>query len=146
VSEFIDVFTRTSKLMRAVIETSLRRHGLHLGQNLVLDALGEQDGQTPGGIAAALHVTTPTVVKMATRMTTAGLIVRRRDDVDNRLVRLYLTDAGQALRQPVAEELHRLELQVTAGLSAAERRVLINALDKVTKNALNLAPGAVDAH
>ena len=142
-SEFIDVFTRTSKVMRAAIETSLRRHGLHLGQNRVLDELGAQDGQTPGGIAATLNATTPTIVKMATRMTTAGLVVRRRDEVDNRLVRLYLTEAGRALKKPVDDELSQLEAIVTAGLTEDERRILITALDKVTANALTLMPGPI---
>ncbi|HEU4946828.1 MAG TPA: MarR family transcriptional regulator [Kribbella sp.] len=137
-SGFMEVFSRASKVMRAVTETALRRHGLYLGQNRVLAALWAEDGQTPGAIAAALNVTTPTVVVMATRMATAGLITRRRDDPDNRLVRLYLTDAGRALQQPVEEELRRIEQHVTAGLTAAERRALTKALEKLTENALTL--------
>jgi DNA-binding MarR family transcriptional regulator len=38
----------------------MRRHGLHLGQNYLLAVLWERDGSTPGEIAAALNVTTPT--------------------------------------------------------------------------------------
>jgi len=37
-SEFTDEYTRASKTFRAVTELALRRHGLHLGQNLVLAA------------------------------------------------------------------------------------------------------------
>lgn len=133
---------RASKVMRNLSEMALRRHGLHLGQNRVLAVLWERDGQTPGDIAAALEVTTPTIVKMATRMTAAGLLTRRRDDPDNRLVRLYLTDAGRALRQPIEDELRRIEAHVTHGLTKAERRALITALDKVADNALTLAAEA----
>jgi DNA-binding MarR family transcriptional regulator len=134
-AEFMDVYTRASKLFRAATDAGLRRHGLHLGQNLVLAALWEQDGQTPGAIAAAVHVTTPTVVKMANRMTAAGLLTRRRDDRDNRLVRLFLTDAGRALRGPIEEELRQLEMQLTAGLSQKEVAALMSALDRVADNA-----------
>src|SRR3954466_4392497 len=72
--EFMDAFVRASKEMRAAQETAMRRHGLHLGQNLVLAVLWERDGRTPGDIAATLNVTTPTIVKMATRMANAGLL------------------------------------------------------------------------
>src|SRR5690349_10377813 len=106
----------------------MRRHGLHLGQNLLLAALWERDGCTPGEIAAAVNVTTPTVVKMATRMAAAGLLTRRRDDHDNRLVRLWLTDAGRALQAPVEEERRLMEEQITAGLTPAERTHLLAAL------------------
>jgi DNA-binding MarR family transcriptional regulator len=132
------VYTRASKSVRAAMDAALRRHGLHLGQNLVLAALWERDGLTPGAIAGAVNVTTPTIVKMANRMTAAGLLTRRRDDRDNRLVRLYLTDAGRALREPIEEEMHRLEQQLTAGLTKAERRALTAGLQRVADNALAL--------
>lgn len=135
----MEVFSRSSKVVRTVTEAALRPHGLHLGQHRVLALLWEEDGQTPGAIAAALDITTPTVVVMATRMTASGLLTRRRDDPDNRLVRLYLTDAGRALRQPIEEELRRIEAHVTAGLGDAEREALLAALGTITDNALTMA-------
>lgn len=134
-TEFTDTYTRASKTFRAVTEVALRRHGLHLGQNLVLAALAERDGRTPGEIATAVHVTTPTIVKMANRMTEAGLITRRRDDPDNRLVRLYLTSAGRRLCEPVENELADVEKHLTAGLTKAERRTLLTLLTQVCDNA-----------
>ncbi|MFI0941791.1 MarR family winged helix-turn-helix transcriptional regulator [Streptomyces sp. NPDC021020] len=129
--EFLDLHSRTTKALRALADQGMRRLGLHYGQHHLLAALWEQDGRTPGEVAAKLHVTTPTVVKMADRMTASGLLERRRDDRDNRLVRLWLTDAGRALREPVEAERLRLEQQVTAGLGAAEREQLTAALGKV---------------
>ncbi|GLW70900.1 hypothetical protein Kpho02_31990 [Kitasatospora phosalacinea] len=129
--EFLDLHGKTSKALRAAADAGMRRHGLHLGQNLLLAALWEQDGRTPGELAAALGVTTPTVVKMATRMATAGLLTRTRDDRDQRLVRLRLTDAGRALQQPVEAERRLLEERVTADLAPEERRLLLTALAKV---------------
>ncbi|NJP47352.1 MarR family winged helix-turn-helix transcriptional regulator [Actinacidiphila epipremni] len=129
--DFLDLHSRTTKALRALAEEGMRRHGLHYGQHHLLAALWEQDGRTPGEVAAKLHVTTPTVVKMADRMTASGLLERRRDERDARLVRLWLTDAGRALREPVESERRELERQVTAGLSAAERDRLMAALGTV---------------
>ena len=129
--EFLDLHGRTSKVLRALAEAEMRRHGLHYGQDLVLGVLWDRDGSTPGEIAAILHVTTPTIVKMATRMGAAGLLTRRRDERDNRLVRLWLTEDGRGLRKPVEAARRSLEERVTAGLTEAERRCLLDALTKI---------------
>ncbi|HEY3878828.1 MAG TPA: MarR family winged helix-turn-helix transcriptional regulator [Trebonia sp.] len=133
--EFLDLHGRTSKVLRALTEVEMRRHGLHYGQDLVLAALWERDGRTPGEVAATLHVTTPTIVKMATRMTAAGLLTRRRDDRDNRLVRLWLTDAGLALKEPVRSARQSLEAKVTEGLTETERRSLLEMLATIQHTA-----------
>jgi MarR family transcriptional regulator, organic hydroperoxide resistance regulator len=137
-AEFLDLHGRTSKALRALADTAMRRHGLHVGQNHLLAELWERDGRTPGDIAAALNVTTPTVVKMADRMTAAGLLTRRRDPRDARLVRLWLTVAGRALQAPVEAERDLIEQQVTASLTDAEREALVSALSKVHHAALAL--------
>lgn len=134
-TDFTDAYSRASKAFRAVTDTALRRHGLHLGQNLLLDVLVRQDGQTPGELAAAIRVTVPTVVKMSTRMAAAGLLERRRDTRDNRLVRLYLTDAGRALTAPVDAALQEIDQRATARLSKTERSTLIKLLNRVSEDA-----------
>jgi len=141
VPEFLDLHSQTTKVLRALSDAAMRRHGLHLGQNYVLAVLWDRDGRTPGEVAAALHVTTPTVVKMATRMATAGLLTRRRDDRDNRLVRLWLTDAGRALQKPIEAERRLIEETVTADLTKTERTQLLRALAKVHRSATALLDG-----
>jgi MarR family transcriptional regulator, organic hydroperoxide resistance regulator len=134
VSEFVTLFTRASKLMRAAADEAYSRHGVRLGQNLVLAALADEDGLTPGELAERLQVTTPTIVKMATRMETAGLLRRTRDHKDARLVRLYLTDRGRAAHGPIEDERLRLQERALAGLSDAEQRELDAALAHVIRN------------
>jgi DNA-binding MarR family transcriptional regulator len=137
-SEFLDLHGRTSKLLRALVDRDVRPYGLHPGQDLVLAVLWDRDGRTPGEVAAAHHVTTPTIVKMADRLTAAGLLVRRRDPQDNRLVRLWLTDKGRGLQGAVEANRTSLENLVTADLSEAERQCLITALDKIHRTATRL--------
>jgi DNA-binding MarR family transcriptional regulator len=138
VPEFLDLHSKTSKVLRAAADAAVRRHGLRLGQDHLLAALWERDGRTPGEIAAAVNVTTPAVTKTAARMAEAGLLVRRRDDQDNRLVRFWLTDTGRALREPIEAERRSLEENVTAGLTKAERAHLLSALAKIHRSAHDL--------
>jgi MarR family transcriptional regulator, organic hydroperoxide resistance regulator len=120
--------------MRGAADAAFSRHGVRVGQNLVLERLWNEDGLTPGDIAQRLGVSTPTVVKMATRMEAAGFLERRRDERDARLVRLYLTDRGRSVRKPLERELERLRKQATASLTAAERRNLESALATIVGN------------
>jgi MarR family transcriptional regulator, organic hydroperoxide resistance regulator len=145
VSELLDLHGKTNKAIRAAADAALRRHGLRLGQDHLLAALWEQDGRTPGEIAAATNVTTPAVTKVAARMVDAGLLTRRRDDRDNRLVRFWLTDAGRGLREPVEAERRSLEEKITENLTAAERECLMSALAKIYRSASNL-PGVPVEH
>jgi DNA-binding MarR family transcriptional regulator len=138
VPEFLELHSKTTKALRAAADAAVRRHGLRLGQDHLLATLWERDGLTPGAIAAAVNVTTPAVTKAAARMVEAGLLVRRRDDRDNRLVRLWLTDAGHALQQPIEAERRWLEDTVTADLTKAERQHLLSALAKVHRSACEL--------
>jgi DNA-binding MarR family transcriptional regulator len=136
--DFLDLHGTTNKAVRALLDDGLRRHGLRLGQDHLLATLWAEDGRAPGEVAAALKVTTPTVVKMANNLEAAGLLSRRRDEHDNRVVRLWLTDAGRALQRPVEAERASLEDRLTHDLTATERKHLLSALAKVKRAASEL--------
>jgi DNA-binding MarR family transcriptional regulator len=142
--EFLNLHSKTTKVLRALAEAAMQRHGLHLGQDHLLALLWERDGQTPGEIAAALRVTAPTVVKMATRMSVVGLLTRRREDRDNRLVRIWLTEPGRELQKPIEAERELIESQITAGLTPIERELLLTALGKVQRSASALLEGPAE--
>jgi DNA-binding MarR family transcriptional regulator len=140
VSELLTLFTRAHKLLRAAADEAMSRHGVRVGQNLVLAVLWEADGLTPGELAARLHLTTPTIVNTATRMEEAGLLTRVRDPDDGRLVRLYLTERARAAQRPVEEERRLLERRATATLTDEERRHLHSALTKIIKEMSDETP------
>lgn len=117
--------------MRGAAVDAMSRHGVRVGQNLVLEVLWGADGLTPGELADRLHLATPTVVKSATRMEAAGVVSRRRDQADRRLVRLYLTERGRSVQAAVEAARDELERRATATLTDAERRHLISALRKI---------------
>lgn len=130
-NEFLSLFTRASKLMRSAADEAMSRHGVRVGQNLVLEVLWEHDGLTPGELAERLHVSTPTVVKSASRMAVAGLLTRRRDTADARLVRLYLTPHAREIRTAVETARNHLAARATAALTEAEREHVVSALKKI---------------
>jgi len=129
--DLLTLFTRAAKLLREAVDEAMSGHGVRVGQHIVLTVLWEHDGLAPGEIARRLGVATATIVNTATRMAEAGLIARRPDPADARLVRLYLTDRGRSAREPVRAARAALEQHATAALTAAERDHLRSALAKI---------------
>jgi MarR family transcriptional regulator for hemolysin len=130
-NDLLALFTQAAKLLREAADEAMSPHGVRVGQHIVLSVLWEQDGLTPGEIARRLGAATPTIVNTATRMEEAGLVARRPDLADARLVRLYLTPRGRAAREPVRAARAALERHATATLTAAERDHLRSALTKI---------------
>ncbi|WP_458096394.1 MarR family winged helix-turn-helix transcriptional regulator [Roseomonas sp. WA12] len=72
--------------------------GLTYPQYLVMLGLWAEDGLTVGQIGAQLYLESSTVTPLLKRLEAAGLVRRARDEVDERVVRAWLTEAGDALR------------------------------------------------
>ena len=65
--------------------------GVHAGQNFLLAELRDEEPLTTGELARRMHVEVPTVVWMAQRMESAGLLERHSDPGDGRRVLIKLT-------------------------------------------------------
>jgi len=140
VDDILSLFTQAAKLLREAADEAMTRHGVRVGQHIVLTALWDQDGLTPGQIAHRLGVATPTIVNTATRMEEAGLLAREPDPADARLVRLRLTPHGRAVRDPVRQARAALQQHATATLTTAEQDHLHSALVKIIAQLQNEAP------
>ena len=108
--------------------------GLHVGQEMVLIELFEEDGLRGGELAERLGVEPPTVTKMIRHLESCGLVERRQDPQDARSFRAYLTEEGRSLEGPVARCWERVEEKTFAGMSVGERRNFHRLLAKVRAN------------
>lgn len=112
--------------MQAVYADLLEPLGLTYPQYLVLSALWQRDGQSVGDLGRVLHLESNTLTPILKRMATAGLILRGRDEADERRVLVHLTDAGRAMAPRTADfgacVLGRSGLDM-AGLADLQARV-----------------------
>ena len=125
---------KVCKVHRANIGTLLGEHGLHVGQEMVLAELWQNDGLRGGELAVRLGVEPPTVTKMLRLLEGCGLVERRPDPSDARSFRVHLTDEGRALEEPVLRCWEQVEEMTLAGLNKAERRSFRNLLIRVRSN------------
>ncbi|CAN5302843.1 MarR family winged helix-turn-helix transcriptional regulator [soil metagenome] len=125
---------KVCKAHRGNVSEQLAGIGLHVGQEMVLVELWDEDGLRGGELAARLRVEPPTVTKMLRRLENCGLVERQKDAEDARSFRVYLTEAGRALRGPVASCWRQAEEKTLSGLGADERQALHGLLTKMRGN------------
>ncbi|MBO0703191.1 MAG: MarR family transcriptional regulator, partial [Candidatus Dormibacteraeota bacterium] len=84
--DFQPVFWAAKRALAQASARAFSRHGIHNGQQYVLQCLWEEDGLTPGEVARRLDLATPTVTRAARRMEATGVLSRRPHERDGRLV------------------------------------------------------------
>ncbi len=104
----------------------LRAIGLTYPQYLVMLVLWERRVETVGGICAALHLDTGTISPILKRLQAIGLVERKRDQTDERLVCIHLSAAGGHLEEKAAAIPG--QMAACTGLDAPEYQSLFDAL------------------
>ncbi|MCJ7738062.1 MAG: MarR family transcriptional regulator [Anaerolineae bacterium] len=119
-------YSRAHALLEAI--------GLHRGQPPVLHALWEQEGLSQSELAARIHVTAPTLSRMIQRMAKAGLLTTEDDPADHRVSRVYLTDAGRAIKDRVQSTWAQLGSEMLAGFTPEETELAGRFLERMAAN------------
>lgn len=133
------LLAQVCKLHRARAHTLLERLGLYHGQPPVLFALWQQEGLTHSELASRLHVQPATVTKMIQRMEKAGFVETRPDPEDQRISRVYLTEAGRAIQADVRAVWRALEGETFTGFTTEELELLRGFLLRMRENLLRVA-------
>ncbi len=112
--------------------------GLYRGQPPLLHALWDQEGLSHSQLAERLHISPATTTKMIQRMEKAGFLRRQPDPADERISRVYLTEAGRAVRSEVQGVWDRMEAETFQGFSDKERVELRRFLLQMRQNLENV--------
>jgi DNA-binding MarR family transcriptional regulator len=133
-----ELLAQVCQAYRGLSDTFMDQIGMHRAQATLLCGLFAQDGMTQSEIAEQLAVQGATVTNMLQRMEDADLVTRQRDPDDNRLVRVYLTDAGKNKELSLMEQFLKLETAIFEGLSQADRAALRQMLRRLLNNMNNV--------
>ena len=105
--------------------------GITMPQVRVLFMLAESGDQSAGDIADTLGVAASTVTGITDRLVRQGLIERREDTADRRVVRLTLTADGRRLTTEVGEVSRTYLREVFALLSDEQLEVLVRSFENL---------------
>lgn len=135
------LLAQVSRLHHQRAHGLLESLGLGRGQPPMLCALWEQDGLTHGELAGRLGVTPATITRMVQRMEKNGFVQRRPDPADQRVSRVYLTEAGRDVRARLQAIWEQMEIENFSGFSDEERAVLHDLLFRIRTNLLHALKG-----
>jgi MarR family transcriptional regulator, organic hydroperoxide resistance regulator len=128
------LLAKVCRAHRASIGGLLAGVGLHVGQEMVLLELWREDGLKGGELANRLGVEPPAITRMLRRIENCGLVERRPDPADARSFRVYLTEKGRALEEPVVRIWEEAEEKTLRGIDREERMILRRLLAQIREN------------
>lgn len=125
---------QASKAYRQRSASILAELDLHPGQDQILKALADKDGQTMGALAHALAVQPPTITKMVVRLSSQGMVERRPSPDDGRSSKVFLTEKGSQLIGDLDVRLKSMDQDALKGFEGKERKRLRKALIQLEHN------------
>lgn len=110
----------------------------------VLSLLYEHDGQTIGTLSQQRAIDAPTMTGIVKRLEQNGVVERKHDREDRRVVKVYLTDEGRDIMRYLPGAAIEFSKIMAQGFSEAEQRELLTKLQRIIFNVSFVAPHTGD--
>lgn len=109
----------------------MEKIGLHRGQGFALIHLWHKDGIPQRDLARSMHISPASVTNMLQRMERDGWVERRRDDVDQRIVRVFAADKAKKMRLEAKRVFQDIENELNSVYTPEEQVTLKQLLMKL---------------
>lgn len=123
-----------ARLSRTVLAERLLDQGLYAGQDKVMLALDQENGQTPSQLATRLGVRPPTITKTINRLAAQGFLEKRASEEDARRAHIYLTENGEQAIREIERSVRKTEKQALRTLDKKDQKTLVKLLARVEAN------------
>ena len=125
------LFMHIGKLLNDRLRSDLSEGELHFGQARILVSLMRHGNLTQRTIGQGLHIKPSTVTNMVKRMEASGLIERRRDANDDRIINVTLTSKGKEAAKFTVKVMEQIENDIRSELSRKEIDILRHPLERI---------------
>ena len=122
-----------ARLMRTRFDQRARAYGMTRAQWVILARLDRQPGMTQNEMASLCEVEPITVGRLVDRLEARGLVLREAAPHDRRSHALRLSPAGVTFFRRIEERVRAHEREIARDLSASERALLIELLQRVAR-------------
>lgn len=123
-----------SKLLRREFNKAAAEQGLFSGQQDILFRINENEGITLRELAGLLGVASATASVSVKRMEKAGFIIKKPDEADGRIIRLYPTEKAKQSPLKIREKMEKMDLILKQGMTEKEVAELSRLLDLAVAN------------
>jgi len=111
-----------------------REMGVSAGTWFSLALLSKKGGISQGELSQKFEIDPSRVTRLAKRLEREGLILRKRDPEDHRIVRMFLTEKGRGLVEDLSEHRVKFDRQIGSMLSPEELTELRRMLGVLAEN------------
>jgi len=127
-----------ARQMTSVLDKRLSKHGLNRSHWRAVLYIWRTPGISQTELSEILDVSRMGVTGLIDRMESKGLVVRRDDEKDRRMKRIYLSESTEQLVPTITSLGGEMVDEFFAGISKADQQTLTNLLVKVKKNGIDL--------
>ncbi|WML35589.1 MarR family transcriptional regulator [Clostridium sp. OS1-26] len=112
----------------------LEKYGFTVSQVSVLAQLWREDGLTQKEIAERLQIKPPSLTGLVDTLVSRGWVLRKEDEKDARIKRLYVTAEGRELSFKSLEVAKEMEDILCKGFTVEEKQLLFCWIKKIYAN------------
>ncbi len=126
----------TALLLKTELSREFRRQGLDITteQWMVIIHLWDHEGQYQRELADHTLRDKPAITRIVDRLQKDGLVLRKTDESDRRIYKIYLTDKGRQLRNRLFEVACEFESRMLRGVKKDDIASLRRILSSIRKN------------
>ena len=124
---------RLGRTLIAAERPVLAAHDVSMWGYAVLSTLADEPMRTQAALARAIGADKTRIIGTLDELQERGLIEREPDPEDRRVRLLRLTPAGSELYASVRAGIRAVEQELLSGLSAADKRIFLQALQRLSR-------------
>lgn len=129
-----DTFMQVVKLNFKRAYDLLTKIDIHPGQQHLLMNLKENDGQSLKELAEKLEIKPATATVMVQRMEKSGLVIKKSDEKDQRVSRIFITNKGYDICKKSEEIKEQMERECFEGFTVEEKIIFRRLLLQMGNN------------
>ena len=113
------------------LDRRLSEHGASLWNWVLLKEAANAEGASQRELAQHMRIEPPTLVRHLDKLAEEGLVERRTDPADRRVLRVVVTAAGQARLTELRKVVHEFDDELRGILTKRDTEVLSRALPRI---------------
>ncbi|TFG69676.1 MAG: MarR family transcriptional regulator [Anaerolineales bacterium] len=124
----------THRLFARLLEKSIAGSDIKRGDWYLLRVLWEKDGISQKELSNQTFLTESSVVTMLHSMAKAGLVVRERDKIDKRRMRILLTDKARQLKDDLLPFAREINARAIRNVASEDLDIFMKVLSSMKDN------------
>lgn len=135
--KILSAFIRLSRLVHRESHKhahDMHDHRVHSGQGHLLSLIAENEGAKQSELAEILDMRPSSMTEMLVKLEQSGLIERRQDENDQRVMRIHMAEKGEKALKVSKAAILEMSGALFGSLTEEEQTQFLDIMEKLTAN------------